>query len=35
MVKGKVTGLPFPAHAEIVLEGYVTPGQACGRRPIR
>jgi UbiD family decarboxylase len=26
MVKGKVTGLPFPANAEIVLEGYVTPG---------
>ena len=25
MVKGKVTGLPFPAGAEIVLEGYVTP----------
>jgi UbiD family decarboxylase len=25
MVHGKVTGLPFPANAEIVLEGYVTP----------
>src|SRR5438477_8684896 len=25
MVCGKVTGLPFPANAEIVLEGYVTP----------
>ncbi len=25
MVRGKVTGLPFPAHAEIVLEGHVTP----------
>jgi 3-octaprenyl-4-hydroxybenzoate carboxy-lyase len=25
MVRGKVTGLPFPAHAEIVLEGYVSP----------
>ena len=25
MVKGKVTGLPFPADAEIVLEGYVSP----------
>ena len=24
MVRGKVTGLPFPANAEIVLEGYVT-----------
>jgi UbiD family decarboxylase len=26
MVRGKVTGLPFPANAEIVLEGYVRPG---------
>ncbi len=25
MVSGKVTGLPFPADAEVVLEGYVTP----------
>jgi 4-hydroxy-3-polyprenylbenzoate decarboxylase len=25
MVKGKVTGLPFPANAEIVLEGFVDP----------
>jgi UbiD family decarboxylase len=25
-VRGKVTGLPFPANAEIVLEGYVRPG---------
>jgi len=25
MVRGKVTGLPMPANAEIVLEGYVTP----------
>ena len=25
MVKGKVTGLPIPANAEIVLEGYVHP----------
>jgi UbiD family decarboxylase len=24
MVTGKVTGLPFPANAEVVLEGYVT-----------
>jgi UbiD family decarboxylase len=24
MVSGKVTGLPFPADAEVVLEGYVT-----------
>jgi UbiD family decarboxylase len=25
MVKGKITGLPIPANAEIVLEGYVHP----------
>jgi 4-hydroxy-3-polyprenylbenzoate decarboxylase len=25
MVKGRITGLPFPADAEIVLEGYVHP----------
>ncbi len=25
VVRGKVTGLPIPAHAEIVLEGYVHP----------
>ncbi len=25
LVKGKVTGLPFPANAEVVLEGYVDP----------
>ncbi|MCC2098570.1 MAG: UbiD family decarboxylase, partial [Hyphomicrobiales bacterium] len=25
MVEGQVTGLPFPANAEIVLEGYVYP----------
>lgn len=23
LVEGKITGLPFPANAEIVLEGYV------------
>ena len=27
MVRGKVTGLPFPANAEIVLEGYCEPGK--------
>jgi 4-hydroxy-3-polyprenylbenzoate decarboxylase len=27
MVRGRVTGLPFPAGAEIVLEGYVHPHQ--------
>ena len=25
VVKGRITGLPFPANAEIVLEGYVQP----------
>ncbi len=27
MVKGKITGLPFPANAEIVLEGFVHPDE--------
>ena len=27
VVKGKVTGLPFPANAELVIEGYVMPGK--------
>ena len=35
MVRGKVTGLPFPADAEIVLEGYRHAGQAHRRRPVR
>ena len=26
VVKGDVTGLPFPAHAEIVMEGFLHPG---------
>lgn len=26
VIKGKVTGLPIPANAEIVLEGYAYPG---------
>jgi 4-hydroxy-3-polyprenylbenzoate decarboxylase len=25
LVRGRITGLPFPANAEIVLEGYVDP----------
>ncbi len=25
VVRGKITGLPFPADAEIVLEGYLDP----------
>ena len=28
LVEGKVTGLPFPANAEIVLEGYVDPQES-------
>ena len=26
MVRGKHTGLPFPANAEIVIEGFINPG---------
>ena len=26
LVKGEVTGLPFPAHAEIAIEGFLHPG---------
>ena len=26
MVRGKITGLPFPASAEVVLEGYIRQG---------
>jgi len=26
VIKGPVTGLPIPAHAEIVIEGFVQPG---------
>jgi 4-hydroxy-3-polyprenylbenzoate decarboxylase len=33
MVRGKVTGLPFPANAEIVLEGYVTAGKTQAEGP--
>src|SRR5258706_8931827 len=33
MVTGKVTGLPFPADAEIVLEGYVQPDKTRIERP--
>ncbi len=27
VVRGKLTGLPFPANAELVLEGFVQPGK--------
>ena len=33
MVRGKVTGLPFPANAEIVLEGYVPPDRTHAEGP--
>jgi len=33
VVKGQVTGLPFPANAEIVLEGYVEPGNLLPEGP--
>jgi 4-hydroxy-3-polyprenylbenzoate decarboxylase len=33
MVKGKFTGLPFPAHAEVVLEGFVTPDKRITEGP--
>ncbi|MBI2360812.1 MAG: UbiD family decarboxylase [Deltaproteobacteria bacterium] len=26
VIEGKATGLPFPAHAEIVIEGFMEPG---------
>ena len=34
MVRGKVTGLPFPANAEVVIEGYVAP-ESGSRRAVR
>lgn len=33
VVRGKVTGLPFPANAEIVLEGFLTPGDRAVEGP--
>src|SRR5438874_7443595 len=33
MVRGKITGLPFPANAEIVLEGYVSPDRTHAEGP--
>ncbi len=35
MVRGKVTGLPFPANAEIVLEGYRPARPHARGRPVR
>jgi len=33
VVRGRVTGLPFPANAEIVLEGYVDPKETRDEGP--
>ncbi|HTI88027.1 MAG TPA: UbiD family decarboxylase [Alphaproteobacteria bacterium] len=33
VVKGKHTGLPFPANAEIVIEGFVEPGKTMPEGP--
>jgi UbiD family decarboxylase len=33
VVKGKHTGLPFPANAEIVIEGFVQPGNTAPEGP--
>ncbi len=33
VVEGEVTGLPFPAHAEIVLEGFVSPDETALEGP--
>jgi 4-hydroxy-3-polyprenylbenzoate decarboxylase len=33
MVRGKVTGLPIPANAEIVLEGWVSPNETLPEGP--
>src|SRR4030088_1817576 len=33
MAKGRIPGLPFPAHAEIVLEGYITPDKRATEGP--
>ena len=33
VVKGEFTGLPFPANAEIVLEGFVEPGNVAPEGP--
>jgi UbiD family decarboxylase len=33
VVKGEFTGLPFPANAEIVIEGFVEPGNVAPEGP--
>ena len=33
VIRGPVTGLPFPANAEVVIEGYVEPGKTMDEGP--
>jgi UbiD family decarboxylase len=33
VIEGPVTGLPFPAHSELVIEGFVPPGQRLAEGP--
>jgi UbiD family decarboxylase len=33
VIKGEVTGLPIPAHAEIVVEGEISPGMTVDEGP--
>jgi 4-hydroxy-3-polyprenylbenzoate decarboxylase len=33
LIRGEVTGLPFPAHSEIVLEGEVSPTETAKEGP--
>lgn len=34
IVNSELTGLPLPAHAEIVLEGFIEPGNTCMEGPL-
>jgi 4-hydroxy-3-polyprenylbenzoate decarboxylase len=33
VIKGEVTGLPIPAHAEIAIEGWIQPGDVADEGP--
>ena len=33
LIEGEVTGLPFPARSEIVLEGWILPGETVNEGP--
>ena len=35
VIKGEVTGLPMPAGAEIVVEGWIRPDRMLHERPVR